>query len=185
MTSVAYANDGDGTADLCTTAAAVARNVSGVLGRGPVPHSGFPQNSFARIDPCPLLTDDTLAPLGFEANDHTSYPAHHECDWTGGVENDDVLSAYLSFVVGPPPVAEPNVSTASQIGGRPSVTISTTDDSAAECSIDTAGPAFGAQQGLVEIAEVYISDANQSTDTACQVGTTLATAIWPKLPSAS
>jgi hypothetical protein len=182
MTSVAYANDGDGTTNLCTTAAAVARDVSGVLAKGPVRHRGLPKNSFATVDPCPLLTDDTLVPLGVDSQAQTSYPAHHECEWTGSDQNNNALFAYMSFIVGPPPVAQANVSTAAQIAGRASVVISTTDDIAAECWINTAGQAFGGQQGLVEIAEVYISDANQSTDTACQIGTTLATAIWPKLP---
>ncbi|HEX4221044.1 MAG TPA: hypothetical protein VHZ97_01640 [Pseudonocardiaceae bacterium] len=183
MTSVAYANDGDGTANLCTAATTVARDVSGVLAKGPVPHRAFPPNSLATVDPCPLLTDDILLPVGLTALDHTSYPAHHECDWAGG-KDDDEISAYLSFIVGPPPVAQPNVSTAVTIAGRPSIMVSTTDDSAAECWIDTAGQTFGTQQNLVEIAEIYISDADQSTDTACQVGTTLATSAWPKLPPA-
>jgi hypothetical protein len=184
LTSVAYANDGDGTADLCTTAAAVARDVSGVLAKGPVPHRGYPASSLANVDPCPLLTDDTLTPLGFKAADHDAYPAHHECDWNDGLQNNDVLSASLSFIVGPAPTAAPNGGTQEQIGGRASILISTTDDSAAECWIDTAGPPFGAQSNLVEIAEIYLSDADQSTDTACQVGTTLAAEVWPKLPSA-
>ena len=185
LTSVAYANDGDGTADLCTTAAEVARNVSTVLAKGPVQHRTYPAASFANVDPCPLLTDDTLVPLGFKAADHDAYPAHHECDWNDGLQNNDVLSASLSFIVGPAPAAAPNGGTAEQIAGRSSVLISTTDDSAAECWIDTAGPPFGAQSNLVEIAEIYLSDADQSTDTACQVGTTLAAAVWPKLPPAS
>lgn len=184
LTSVAYANDGDGTADLCTTAAAVARDVSSVLAKGPVPHRGYPASSFANVDPCPLLTDDALTPLGFKAADHDAYPAHHECDWNDGLQNNDVLSASLSFIVGPAPTAAPNGGTQEQIGGRASVLISTTDDSAAECWIDTAGPPFGAQSNLVEIAEIYLSDADQSTDTACQVGVTLAAAVWPKLPPA-
>ena len=183
MTSVAYANDGDGTPDLCTTAAAVARNVSGVLARGPVPHRTYPQNSFAALDPCQLLDNSTLSPLGLDSSSEQSYPAHHECVWTGTDQDSNDLTAYLSFLVGPTPTAQPNVSTAAQISGRSSVTISTTDDTAAECWIDTAGQSFGAAQ--VEIAEIYISDDNQSTDSACQLGTTLATAAWPKLPSAS
>lgn len=185
MTSVAYANDGDGTTNLCTTAAAVARNVSGVLARGPVPHRSYPANSFAAVDPCTLLTGDTIASLGFSGDDRP-YPAHHECDWVGSGQPNNGLSAYVSFIVGPPPDAQADGGTAAQIGGRPSVTISTTDDTAAQCWIDTPGPAFGAaQSNLYEIAEVYVSDDNQSTDTACQVGTALATAIWPKLPSSS
>lgn len=183
LTSVAYANDGDGTTNLCTAAAAVARDVSGVLAKGPVPHRGYPAGSFATVDPCPLLTDDTLGPLGFHAANHQTYPAHHECDWNNGLQNNDALSASLSFIVGPRPAATPNGSTQEQqIGGRSSVLISTTDDSAAECWIDTAGAPFGAQSNLVEIAEIYLSDADQSTDTACQAATTLAAAVWPKLP---
>ena len=185
LTSVAYANDGDGTANLCATAATVARNVSGVLAKGPVPHRGYPAASFANVDPCPLLTDETLHPLGFSAADHQAYPAHHECVWNDGLENNDVLSAYLSFIVGPVPVAAPNGGTEVTISGRTSIQTSTTDDSAAECWIDTAGQPFGARSNLVEIAEIYISDADQSTDTACQVASTLAAAVWPKLPSPS
>lgn len=185
MTSVAYANDGDGTANLCTTATAVARNVSGVLARGPVPHRSYPPNSFATVDPCTLLTSDTLSTLGFTA-DNRQYPAHHECDWAGSGPDNDGLSGDVTFIVGPSPNAQADGGDAVTIAGRPSVTISTTEDTAAECWIDTAGPPFGgAQSNLVEIAEVYISDDNQSTDTACQVGTALATAIWPKLPSGS
>ena len=71
------------------------------------------------------------------------------------------------------------------IGEDLRLTIVSTDDSAAECWIDTGGVAFGAQQNLVEIAEVYVSDTNVSADTACQLGTTLATAVWPKLPTTS
>ena len=185
LTSVAYADDGDGTADLCTTAATVARDVSGVLAKGPVAHRRYPAGSFAAVDPCPLLTDETLRPLGFSAADHQAYPAHHECDWNDGLENNDVLSASLSFVVGPAPTADPDGGTEVTIAGRSSVQDSTTDDSAAECWIDTPGQPFGARSNLVEIAEIYISDADQSTDTACQVGSTLAAAVWPKLPSSS
>jgi hypothetical protein len=186
MTSIAYANDGDGTADLCTTAATVARNVSGVLARGPVPHRSFPRNSFAGMDPCRLLDKGTLGPLGLDADQYQSYPAHHECEWTGYDQNDNSLTTYVSFIVGPPPVAQAGVSNAVQISGRSSITISTTEDTAAECWIDTAGQAFGgSQQNLVEIAEVYVSYDNQSTDSACQAGTSLATVIWPELPSTS
>jgi hypothetical protein len=185
LTSIAYANDGDGTANLCTSAATVARNVSGVLAKGPVQHRGYPGNSLANVDPCPLLTDETLHPLGFSAADHQAYPARHECDWNDGLQNNDVLSAYLSFIVGPVPAATPNGGTEVTIAGRNSIQTSTTDDSAAECWIDTAGAPFGGQPNLVEIAEIYISDADQSTDTACQVATTVATAVWSKLPSAS
>ena len=183
MTSVAYANDGDGTADLCTTAATVARNVSGVLGRGPVRHRGFPSNSFATVDPCTLVSADTLAPLGLDPAGKKAYPARHECDWQSGGADD--LSIYLTFIVGPPPAPQANVSTAEPISGRSSVVFSTTDNSAAECWIDTGGVAFGVRQNLVEIAEVYVNDTNVSADTACQVGTTVATAVWPKLPTAS
>lgn len=183
MTSVAYANDGDGTSDLCTTAATVARNVSGVLAKGPVRHRGFPANSFAKIDPCTLVDSATLTPLGLNSAGKKAYPARHECDWESGGGND--LSIYLTFIVGPPPVAQANVSTEEQISGRSSVEFSTTDDSAAECWINTGGAAFGAQQNLVEIAEVYVNETNVSADTACQLGTTLATAVWPKIPTTS
>lgn len=185
MTSVAYANDGDGSADLCTTATTVARNVSGVLARGPVPHRSFPNNSFAKLDPCTLVTSAMLSPIGLDSADKKAYPAHHECDWDNSAGGSGDLSVDLTFIVGPPPVPQANVSTAATISGRNSVVFSTTDDSAAECWIDTGGPAFGAQQNLVEIAEVYVNDTNVSADTACQVGTTLATAVWPKLPSTS
>lgn len=185
MTAVAYANDGDGTGDLCTTATTVARDVSSVLARGPVPHRSFPNNSFARLDPCTLVNADVLTPLGLGSADKKDYPAHHECDWESGVGGGGDLSVDLTFVVGPPPLPQVNVSTAARISGRASVVFSTTDDSAAECWIDTGGPAFGAQQNLVEIAEVYVNDTNVSADTACQVGTTLATAVWLKLPPTS
>lgn len=185
MTSVAYASDGGDTSGLCTTAATVARNVSGVLARGPVPHRSLPANSFARIDPCRTLTHDTLDPLGLNSTSTRTYPAHHECDWNNGVDFNGPLTVHLALRVGPPPAPQQNVGTETQIGGRDSVEYVETDGSAAECWIDTGGPVFGAQQNLVEIAEVYVSDDNTSTDAACQVGTTLAAAVWPKLPSGS
>lgn len=95
------------------------------------------------------------------------------------------LTAHVTFIVGPPPAPQQNVSTETQISGRDSVIYSATNGSEAECWIDTGGPAFGTQQNLVEIAQVYVSDDNTSTDSVCQVGTTLAAAVWPKLPTGS
>lgn len=180
MSVVAYANDGDGTVDLCTTAATVARNVSGVLAKGPVPHRTYPDNSLATVDPCVLVYADDMDSLGYIGGQN--YPAHHECDWVGSRQDNVGLYVHLTFIVGPAPDAHADGGTATQIGGRPSVTISATDGATVECRIDTPGVAFGgAQSNLYEIAEVHVS--YRTTDAACQAATALATVVWPKLPS--
>jgi hypothetical protein len=180
LASTAYDDDeGNGTDALCTAAAEVARNVSGVLARGPVTHRRFPANSFGTLDPCTMLNQAALdtVPVG----NPTPYPAHHECDWGDA----DSLSVSLTFIVGPPPAAQQDA-TASQIAGRNSVTYSDTHDSEAECWIDTGGVPFASSdQDLVEIAEIFVGDPGQSTDQACAVGTTVANIVWPELPATS
>jgi len=182
MTSTVYSTDGTGSSALCRSADELARNVSGVLARGPVTHRSFPAKSLGALNPCTFLDQATLAAAGVDTYP-TRYPAHHECDWTS---SDGNLAVSLTFIVGLPPVAQQNVSTAAQIAGRNSVLYSSTNSGAADCWIDTGGMPFSAGgPNLVEIAEIYVTDQNQTTDQACSVGTTLATAAWPALPSAS
>ncbi|HJP76043.1 MAG TPA: hypothetical protein VJ914_17370 [Pseudonocardiaceae bacterium] len=180
LTSVAYATDGTGT--LCATAAAVARNVAGVLAKGPVPHRTYPANSFATVDPCGLVYADDYSSLGY-VDENNRFPARHECDWIGNQSATNSLTVRLIFIAGPAPDAQALGGTASQIGGRPSVTTSTTVGAAAECRIDTAGPALGATQSkLYEIAQIHVTYDNHTTGDACQAGTALADVVWLKLP---
>jgi hypothetical protein len=86
---------------------------------------------------------------------------------------------------GQEPEPEDGVTT-TEIAGRESVVLATDADDFGECEIDTGGIAFGApQQDLVEIAEVFGYASGQTGDATCQLGTTIASAAWPKLPASA
>jgi hypothetical protein len=177
------AESGDGSDALCTASQEIAKNAANAIADQRVTHVGnVPAKSLRRVDPCGLVDPSVLAPAGLGSP--VTYPARHQCVWN--VAADDLSEcAQLLFLVGPQPEPEDGA-TSTEIGGRESVVQPTDAGDSGECQIDTGGIPFGApQQGLVEIAEVFVYASGQTGDATCQLGTTIASAAWPKLPASA
>ena len=181
LTSDVSAETGDGSEALCTASQEIARNAASAIADQRVTHvATVPANSLRRVNPCGLVGPGVLLPAGLGAP--VTYPARHQCVWNAA-GNDLSEYAQLLFLVGPRPEPEDG-STATQIGGRDSVVQVTDDGDFGDCQIDTGGIASGAaQQDLVEIAEVFVYASGQTGAAACQLGTAIASAAWPKLPA--
>lgn len=174
---------GDGSDALCTASQELARNAAAVIARQRVAHvTGIPAKSLRRVDACGLVGASVLNSAGL--GQAVTFPAGHQCVWNDKAD-DAAEYVQLLFLVGPYP--EPvHGGTATDIAGRPSVVQPTDEDAFGECVIDTGGIAFGQpQQGLVEIAEIFVYGSGQTGAATCQLATTIADAAWPKLPASS
>jgi hypothetical protein len=109
------------------------------------------------------------------------YPAKHECIWV----THGVATVRLLFSAGPEPTPYGEGSTASDIGGRPSVTYPVPDgEESSYCIVDSEHVPFTSpgQEDLVEIASVWVDMEIGQVDAACAAATALASEVWPKLP---
>lgn len=173
-----FANTADvtSTADVCPAAETLARNAATAIRTGPIRHVRFPAGSVGRIDPCHLVTDDTLSAAGLTGAVATPYPQHHECSWTAPTDSRTTVRLLFNIDV-PPKVTDATTDTASQIAGRASIT--TKIDSF--CFVTTGLNASGGGN-RVEEAVVTVDTGTTSTIDACTAGQAVATAVWPKLP---
>lgn len=183
LMSEVSAESGDGSDALCTASQEIAKNAASAIADQRVAHvATVPGKSLRRVDPCGLVDASVLGPAGLGAP--VTYPAKHQCVWNAAADD---LSEYaqLLFLVGPQPEPEDGA-TSTAIAGRESVVQATDAAGSGECQIDTGGIPFGArQQGLVEIAEVFVYASGQTGDATCQLGTAIASAAWPKLPASA
>jgi hypothetical protein len=147
-----------------------------------VGHREPEEDSLQKTDPCDLLSDASVAAQpGMADSTRYDYPAKHECIWvTHGVP-----TVRLLFSAGPEPTPYGEGSTASDIGGRPSVTYPVPDgEESSYCIVDSEHVPFTSpgQEDLVEIASVWVDMEIGQVDAACAAATALASEVWPKLP---
>lgn len=90
------------------------------------------------------------------------------------------------FNAGEPPSVSRQGSAAQPIDGRETVITPLPElGTMSYCLVDTAHLEFEspAQDGVVEIASVWVRASPGQVDLACQVATAIATEVWPLLPS--
>jgi len=173
---LASAADATSTADVCPAAEALARNAATAIRAGSIRHVAYAAGSLGRIDPCPLVTDDTLTAAGLTGFNPAPYPQHHECVWTSPTETGTTLRLLFDIDT-PPQVTDATTDTSSQIAGRASVTTKIDKLCLIRTGLNTAGSA-----NRVEVAMVSVDTTITSTVDACTVSQAVATAVWPKLP---
>ena len=179
-------------------AAGMAKVVEVVLA-GEVEHRTPEPNSLVSVDPCDLVTDETVTALpGFAAARRTDSPGGHRCRWNlpPGPER---LSVSVYFGVGTIPTSRDYRGlpiTSSTIAGRPSIILPIGDSS---CTVETGHIPFDEVEGatdMVETVEVYAEtppgqrdtagelDQHELEDATCEGAVAIAKALWPRLPSA-
>jgi hypothetical protein len=162
---------------LCDVVRAGMDKVVKVIQLGGVKHRRFPQNSLARHDPCDQMPQSALAAIPELAGvKPTTQPSRHNCVWMSADTNTRVR---VMFTAGTPPTG------GDPIGGRPSVVTPTSNAGQyVFCGVQTAHIPFSfpGQEGLVEIAGVFVRKPKGQTDAACKMATDLAGAVWPTLP---
>ena len=157
----------------CDMVTAGMAKVVEVIRAGEVEHRKPAANSLIALDPCDLITDETITALpGFAKARRVSRPDHHECYWQTS-PSIDTLHLRVAFWVGPPPKPSTTFDSSTvTIAGRPSVTSFTGET----CTIETAHIPFGEQAGYVETVTL-------TADAPCEGALTVARALWPRLPN--
>ena len=172
----ATAVDTPSTADVCPAAEALARNAAAAISAGSVSHVRYSTGSLGRLDPCQLVTADTLTAAGLIGASPIPYPQHHQCDWTSPTDSGTTLR--LAFYVDTPPqVTDATTDTASQIAGRPSVITKLEG-----ICLVTTGLNAASSGNRVEVASVDVDTTATSTVDGCTASQVVAAALWPKLP---
>ena len=190
----------DSPASSCDMVAAGMAKVVEVVLAGDVEHRTPEPNSLVSVDPCDLVTDETVTALpGFAAVQRTDSPGGHRCRWSLPPGPERPLSVSVYFGVGTIPTSRdyPGLPvTSSTIAGRPSIILPIGDSS---CTVETGHIPFDEVEGatdMVETVEVYAEtppgqrdtagelDQHELDDATCEGAVAVATALWPRLPSA-
>lgn len=181
-------------------AAGMAKAVEVVLAEK-VEHRSPEPNSLVSLDPCDLVSDETITTLpGFAAAQRTESPGGHQCRWhTPSAPPDGPLRVTVTFDVGKMPKSLESQgipSKSSTIAGRPAVALPMVEKS---CRVETGHIPFDEVEGTTDIFEtvdVYADmppgqrdaarqlDMDEREDAACEGAIAVATALWPRLPSA-
>jgi hypothetical protein len=171
---------------LCSVVSTGMAEVARVVEAGEVGRRDPPDKSLQPIDPCTLLTDETVtAQPGMSGAERYEPPGRHVCRWSAS-PGPQAMTVRLLFTAGLPPSTSQPGSAAQPIAGREAVITPLPEvGSVSYCLIDSPHLEFEApeQDGLVEIASVWVRAAQGQVDLACQVATALATEVWPLLPS--
>jgi hypothetical protein len=172
--------------DTCGMVTAAMNKVIEVLDGGEVGHRSSADDSFAGLDPCSLVEDGTVTALpGFAAAQRRESPGRHQCYWETSTAPDR-MSIRLMFAAGPVPAVTGAGAKSTPISGRPTVTTPYPEvGDAAYCAVESGHIAFDevpGQEGMVELAEVYVRVPKGAVDQGCQAATAVATAVWPALP---
>jgi hypothetical protein len=176
----------------CDMVTAGMAKVVEVIRAGKVEHRSPAPNSLITLDPCDLVTDETVTALpGFAQARREDSPGRHECYWRTSTGP----RLKVTFGVAQPPALSKNFDGNSDpIAGRPSVTTYTHRS----CGVETGHIPFeevAGATGLVETVtvdtEVPLDQDNSAdryddeTDPAvCDGALAIAKALWPRLPSA-
>jgi hypothetical protein len=162
---------------LCSLDADLLDGVVTAVTQEKVTHLTFAPGSLGTINPCTLIPDSLVMqqvglPLQREAN-----PSRHRCRWSNSGLG---MRVALWFYSDKTPTATPPVTTET-IAGRQSLVNPVSEH---YCLVDTVvGPAPGAKNGEVSVAETYANLGNVGGKDACGIARALAAQAWPRLPS--
>lgn len=179
----AIASDPNSKADTCPASEALVKNAAARISAGSIKHVTFANGSVGKLDPCTLVSNNTLSGVGLAGAVPLAYPEAHQCEW---FSNDGKYVLHVQFLVGQvPSVVDPTTQTAVVLSGRK--TIVTQDQQSATdstCWAQTGLNKYGdGSSGLVELAMVVMDDGDNDMTTACnRAQVAAATAVWPLLP---
>ncbi|HEX6355598.1 DUF3558 family protein [Actinophytocola sp.] len=176
------------TCDMVT--AGMAKVVEVILA-GKVEHRSPAKNSLIALDPCDLVSDETVTALpGFAEARRVDKPNRHQCYWrTPGMDGPGVK---VTFGVAKPPEPSNDFDGNSDpIAGRPSITT----DTGGFCTVETGHIPFEEVMGTTGLVETVAVDTDvpsgrgddendQADSPACEGALAIARALWPRLPSA-
>lgn len=172
---------------LCSVVRSGMDEVVRIIEAGEVGERDPPDRSLQPIDPCELLPDETVAAQsGMSGSERYEPPARHVCRWSAS-PGPEAMTVRVVFNAGPPPSVSRPGSVSRQIAGRSTIVTPVPElGSVSYCLVDAPHVEFESpgQDGLVEIASVWVRAAAGQVNLACQVATALATEVWPRLPSA-
>ncbi len=189
----------DSPINTCDMVAAGMAKVVEVVLAGEVEHRTPEPNSLVSLDPCDLVTDETVTALpGFAAAQRMASPGGHGCRWRLPPGPEGRFEVSVTFSVGTMPTSREFhglPSTSSTIAGRPSITM----PFGTYCTVETGHIPFDEVEGATDIFEtvqVYADtppgqrdpagqlDQDEREDVICEGAVAVATALWPRLPSA-
>ncbi|GLY65279.1 hypothetical protein [Amycolatopsis taiwanensis] len=166
---------------LCSLDSALLDGVVTAVTQKKVAHLTFAPGSLGTVDPCTLIPDSLVREQAAVLHERTGValpreanPSKHRCRWAN---TDRALRAALWFYIDKAPAATPPATTET-IGNRSSIVNASPPD---YCQIDTVlGPAPGAKNGAVSVAQIYVSLGG--LEDACPVARAMANQAWPQLP---
>lgn len=173
----------------CDMVAAGMDKVIEVVQDGGVGHRFPEEDSLVTVDPCDLVSDETVtAQRGFAAATREDTPSGHRCSWSTSTGGERFTLTVIFGAGSMPEVFAGAESNTDPIAGRPSVTnLTTSSDSAVFCLVETGHIAFTEfddQLGMVEVASVFARVPAAQRALACPAAVAVATELWPKLPPA-
>lgn len=178
----------------CDMVAAGMAKVVEVILAGEVEHRSPAPNSLITLDPCALVADETVTALpGFAEARRVDSPGRHRCYWRTSTRADG-LRLRVTFGVAKPPEPSKHVDgNTDPIAGRSSVTTYTDRF----CGVETGHIPFdevAGATGFVETVEVdadlplgqgnSAAETHQTDPAVCEGAHAIASALWPRLPSA-
>jgi uncharacterized protein DUF3558 len=161
-----------GSTALCRVAEAVARTVAEAARAGRTRHDRYPANSLALLDPCALVTDETVRTLPeYPRARRQTAPARHSCSWSSGGA---AATLRVTFGLGPAPEAHEG-DEERDLAGRPAVVSRLTGESGSLSCTVSAGhlPSDVSTRPGVELVEVesYVPAGGGTCDSAVAVAT--------------
>ncbi len=172
---------------LCSVVRSGMDEVVRIIEAGEVGERDPPDRSLQPVDPCELLTDETVAAQsGMSGSERYEPPARHMCRWSAS-PGPEAMTVRVVFNAGVSPSVSRPGSVSQRIAGRSTIVTPVPElGSMSYCLVDAPHVEFESprQDGLVEIASVWVRVAAGQVNLACQVATALAAEVWPRLPSA-
>jgi hypothetical protein len=176
------APEGAGSQSLCDAATEVGKALATVMGgKTQMQHFTVPKNSIATLDACRLL--DGVQIGSYTVGGQTSLSGH-SCLWTPDPANYDIEIG-IDLEIGTKIDSAAADSTA-QVRDLETYTLKYSPSDFSRCEVDTNRAPWGSgDNGLVEIASMWVSEPPGQVDTACSLATQMANVVWPKLPPIS
>lgn len=181
----AVASASNSKADTCPAAEAMVKNAAARIAAGAIRHVTFSSGSVGKLDPCTMVSNNTLTGVGLADAPPLEYPQAHQCVW---FSNDGNYWLRVQFLVGQTPsVADSTTQTAVVLAGRKTVVTQYQGSASASCWAQTGLNKYGDGSGdLVEIAMLEVHDGDNNMANACNRAQVAAsTAVWPLLPPVS
>jgi hypothetical protein len=178
----AITSDPNSKADTCPASEALVKNAATQIAAGAIRHRTYPNGSVGKLDPCTLVSNNTLTGVGLADAPPLEYPEQHECSW---ISNDGHYVLRVQFVVGQEPsVQDSATQSAVVLSGRKTVVTQYQESSSASaCWAQTGLNKYGSSPDLVEIAMVEMRNGDNNMANACdRAQVAAATAVWPLLP---